>query len=53
MHFFIGQMTADVDIDVLKEFCKEKNLTVLGCRELPSKRKDMKYFHIVVPAAAC
>ena len=48
-HYFLSRVTTDVDIDVLKEYCKEKNLTVLGCRELPSKRKDMKSFHIVVP----
>ena len=52
-HYFLSRVTTDVDIDVLKEYCKEKNLTVLGCRELPSKRKDMKSFHIVVPAAEC
>ena len=50
-HYFLSRVAANVDTDVLKNYCKEKNLTVLGCRDLPSKRKDMKSFHIVIPAA--
>ena len=50
-HYFLSRVNSDVDINVSKEYCEEKNPTVLGCLGLPSKRKDMKYFYIVIPAA--
>ena len=48
-HYFLSRVSSTVDTTMLNDYCKEKNLTLLGCRELPSKRADMKSFHVVIP----
>ena len=47
-HYFLSRVSSTVDTTRLNDYCKEKNLTLLGCRELPSKRADMKSFHVVI-----
>ena len=34
-HYFLSRVTTDVDTNILKEYCKEKNLTALEYRYLP------------------
>lgn len=48
-HYFISRLSTEVNETNLVQYCQEKKMEPIACRELPSKRPDMKSFHIVFP----
>ena len=48
-HYFISRLSNDVNEETLPTYCIDSGLTVHGCRELPSKRSDLKSFYIILP----
>ena len=37
-HYFVSRVAAQVTTDVLKNYCTQKDLSPIDCREVPSRR---------------
>ena len=48
-HYFVSRVSSNVDQDALMKYCETKMLSPIACRELPSRRADVKSFHLILP----
>ena len=50
-HYFVSSVTAQVTTDALMNYCKQKDLSHIACREVASRRNDVKSFHLILAEA--
>ena len=48
-HYFISRVPQSIDTASLLDYCNEQNMKPLACRELPSRNRQLKSFHVVFP----
>ena len=50
-HYFVSRVSTNITKESLLEYCQQKELDPIACRELPSMRQNVKSFHLVIPEA--
>ena len=50
-HYFVSRVSTNITKESLHEYCQQKEMDPIACRELPSMRQNVKSFHLVIPEA--